>query len=71
MIDSKFSSAASGERSRAQEAWELLQVVSAPFALLLGEGMDVLLESYITWVIKMKNDEKEKDKNKKLKIIKW
>ena len=33
--------------------------------------MDVLLESYITWVIKMKNDQKEKDKNKKLKIIKW
>ena len=33
--------------------------------------MDALLESYITWVIKMKNDQKEKDKNKKLKIIKW
>ena len=45
--------------------------MSAPFAHLLGEGMDALLESYITWVIKMKNDQKEKDKNKKLKIIKW
>ena len=33
--------------------------------------MDALLESYITWVIKMKNDQKEKDKNKKLNIIKW
>jgi hypothetical protein len=29
--------------------------VSAPFALLLGEGMHALLKSYITWVIKIKN----------------